>query len=295
VVHKNLSKISRVLGAVGALFCLALFIHEPSFPTPDKLFIFFLLLFMAYGQGWQLFKRLSPFLVVILVYESFRGLADQLNTHVNYSFAPHIDNFLFGNLPTIYLQNWLWHGHVQWYDIVFYIPYLFFFLVPFCLAVLIWKTRTSYYWQAVGGFSLLFLFAFLTFLVFPAAPPWMASDAHYIPHVTRISSHVWGSLGIHNFPSVYNHLSPNPVAAIPSLHAAVATLSSIYIFKLYGRRWGTASLLYPLILCFGVIYEAEHYFADVMIGVLYALIAYLAGPYLLRLLKRLQRLVLKSA
>lgn len=285
-MNKNLRSFSRILGAVGALACLAIFVHEPSFPTPDKLFIFLLSVFMAYGQGWQMFKRIAPFVAVILVYESFRGLADQLNTHVDYTFAPHADKFVFGNLPTVYLQNWLWHGHVQWYDIVLYIPYLLFFIVPFALAILIWKTRDNYYWPAVCSFSLLFFLAFLTFLLFPASPPWMASSAHYITHITRISSDVWASLGIHNFPSVYNHLSPNPVAAIPSLHAAVATLSSLLVFKLYGYRWGLLSLFYPVLLCFGVIYEGEHYATDVAIGILYALVAYLAGPRIYDFIKR---------
>ena len=115
---------TRGIGVVGSLLCLAVFIHRPSFPTPDKLFIFVLFIFMAYGQAWQLFKRLFPFVAVILTYESFRSVADKLNTHVDYNLAPQFDKFVFGNLPTIYLQNAWWQGHTSWYDYILYIPYL---------------------------------------------------------------------------------------------------------------------------------------------------------------------------
>ena len=262
--------------------CLAAFVHTPSFPTPDKLFVFLAFVFMAFGQGWQFVKRLLPFVAVILIYESFRSVADKLNSHVDYTLAPHIDKFLFGNLPTATLQNWLWRGHVQWYDIVLYIPYMLFFIIPLGVAILVWKTRDEHYWQVVTTYSLLFFSAFLTFLLLPTAPPWLASQNHYIQPILRISSNVWASLGIQNFPSLYNHIAPNPVAAFPSLHAGVSTLFSIIIFKLYGRRWGALSLIYPILIYIGVVYEGEHYAADVLAGIIYAFGAYFAAPYLMR-------------
>ena len=123
-------------------------------------------------------------------------------------------------------------------------------------------------------------------ILFPAAPPWLASQNHYIHHIERISSDVWAELGIKDFPSLYNHLAPNPVAAVPSLHAACATLLSIFIFKLYGKRWGTVSLVYPVILCVGIVYEGEHYAFDVILGIIYAFLAYWSAPYILRFIKK---------
>ncbi len=269
----------QIIGVIGALFCLALFIYEPSFPTPDKLLIFLLFVFMAFHQSIEMLKRFVPFVAVILAYESFRGLAHSLNSHVNYSLAPHIDKLFFGNLPTIYLQNWLWHGQTRWYDFLFYIPYMLFFVLPFALAILIWKTRPKYYWQTITAYCLTFFGAFFTFLLFPAAPPWLAAEQHVIEPITRISSNVWSSLGIHDFSLLYSHIAPNPVAAIPSLHAATATLFSLIIFKLYGRNWGSLSLLYPLLIFIGVVYQGEHYVFDVALGAIYAVAAYLITPW----------------
>jgi membrane-associated phospholipid phosphatase len=282
-------KVFQIIGVVGVLACLGIFIDEPSFPTPDKLIVFLFFVFLIFQQATQMLKRLGPFVALLLVYESFRGIAHNLNNHVHYSLAPHADRFLFGGLPTKGLQNWLWKGHTSWYDVVFYIPYMLFFIIPLGLAILVWKTKDKYYWRVVTTYLVVFFGAFLTFLLYPTAPPWLAAQNNYIEPVVRVSSHVWFSLGIHDFPSVYNHIAPNPVAAVPSLHAACATLLSIFAFKLYGRRWGLLSLLYPLLIYVGVVYEGEHYAFDVIAGIAYAVAGYFIAPCLLLYAKKFGR------
>jgi hypothetical protein len=286
VVKKIKQRSGQIIGIVGVILCIAAFVRAPSFLTPDKLIVFLFFVFMVFRQARQMLLRLGPFVAVILIYESFRSIANQINTHVNYTLAPSFDRLIFGKLPVDYLQQWLWRGHTSWYDVALYIPYMLFFVLPIGLAILVWKTKDRYYWRVVGTYSLLFFAAFVTFLLFPAAPPWMASQYHYIEPVVRVSSSVWFSLGIHDFPSVYNHLAANPVAAVPSLHSACATLFSVFIFKIYGRRWGVLSLIYPLSIYFGVVYEGEHYFFDVVAGIVYAFAAYFITPYLGKILNR---------
>jgi len=284
----------QAIGIVGAIACLLVFIKDPSFPTPDKLIVFLVFVFMSFSQATVMLKRLLPFVVILLVYESFRSVADTLNSHVNYTLAPHMDRLLFGNLPTVYLQNWLWHGHTQWYDVVLYIPYLLFFIVPLGLAILVWKTYDKYYWEVVTTYLAVFFGGFLTFLLFPAAPPWLAAQDHIIQPIVRVSTNVWASMGLYNFPSFYNHISPNPVAAIPSLHAACGTLFSLFVFKIYGKRWGYVSLLYPVLLIVGVVYEGEHYAFDVIVGIIYALAGYFLVPKAMPALRRLEIKIAKK-
>lgn len=272
----------RTVGIIGTIFCLALFISHPSFPTPDKLVVFLTFIFLSISQAKEMLKRLLPFAVGIIIYESFRSIADILNTHVNYKLPIYADQTLFGTLPTVTLQNWLWHGHIQWYDFLFYIPYLLFFVLTFGLAILVWKTRDNQYWKVINTFTVLFFLAFLTFLLMPSAPPWLASENHYIQPITRISSYVWASVGLTDFPSVYNQLAPNPVAAIPSLHTACSALFSIFIFRLYGKKWGYLSIIYPVLVIFGIIYQGEHYVFDVIAGIAYAYFALIATPTISR-------------
>ncbi len=284
----------QALGLVGVLVSIGLFIRSPSFPTPDKLIIFLIFVFMIFKQAIEGIRRFGAFVVLILIYESFRSVADQLNTHVDYWLAPHFDKLIFGNLPTTYLQNWLWHGHVQWYDLVLYLPYMLHFVIPLGLGILVWKTRDKYFWQIMNTYLVVAAAAFLTFLFFPAAPPWLAANNHHIQPIVRISSDVWASLGLHNFPSFYNLINPNLVAAIPSLHAAWATLLAIFIYKLYGKAWAALASLYPLIIFIGTVYEGEHYAFDIFVGVVYAVVGYLTAPHIVRYVKKLGLKILNT-
>ena len=123
---------------------------------------------------------------------------------------------------------------------------------------------------------------FLTFLAFPAAPPWLASDLGNIEPITRISSAVLNAFGIHDFPSVYNKISPNPVAAVPSLHAAYSMLFALFVTKLFKTKWRWLAWMYPLLIWVGTVYQAEHYAIDAVIGVIYALIAYWTAPFIVK-------------
>jgi membrane-associated phospholipid phosphatase len=271
----------RIVGVIGTIAYLILFFRSPSFPTPDKILILLIFVFMIFNQAWEMFKHFGPFMIILLAYDGFRSLVPSLNSKVHYTLMPNFDKSIFGTLPTVTLQKWLWHGHVRWYDFLFYGTYMMHFVLPIILALLVWKLRPKAYWQFVTAYLLTSFGAFFVFLLYPTAPPWLASQDGYIPHITRISSAVSGAMGITNFPSVYNYFAANPVAAVPSLHAAYSTLFSLFIFKLFGRNWGLLSLIYPVLIVFGVVYMGEHYVFDVLTGIILALVAYKLAPYFL--------------
>lgn len=271
------------LGVGATAIAISVFVREPSWPTPDKLLVFATCVCLIFKQTKEMLKRFVPFVGLLLVYESFRGIVPNLNQHVNFMWMPDVDRLLwFGQLPTVWLQDRLWHGAVQWYDFVLYVTYMLHFVLPFALAFIIWKTREKHYWRYATAFLFVSFAGFLTYLAFPAAPPWMASDLGYIEPIERVSSHVWAALGIHDFPSVYNKISPNPVAAVPSLHAAYATLFAMFAIKLFKTRWRYLSIIYPVFIYFGTIYQGEHYLIDELLGGLYAVGAYFAAPYIVR-------------
>ncbi len=279
-----------VIGVVGVLGCIAIFVKDPSFPTPDKLLIFMTFLFMIFGQTKEMLKRFLPFVAILLVYESLRGFADNLNSRVEYMLMPHVDRFFFlDTLPTTRMQQWLWHGHVQWYDFMFYVPYMLHFVIPIVLAISVWKLQPQKYWQLIVSYVATSFTAFIVFMIFPAAPPWMASQAGLIEPIHRVSSDVWWSLGIKDFPSVYSKVSPNAVAAVPSLHAAYATLFALYVTALFKGRWRFLAWVYPVLIYVGTIYQGEHYFIDELLGALLAVGVFFASPYITTKMKQLLR------
>jgi membrane-associated phospholipid phosphatase len=120
---------------------------------------------------------------------------------------------------------------------------------------------------AVLGFS--------TYIAFPAVPPWLASHDHHIPHVTATIGVVFGHVNVADFNALFEQGRQwsNKVAAMPSLHAAEALLISMY---LWGRtRWARPLLaVYPLAMAWALVYSAEHYLIDILVGWVYAVVAY---------------------
>ncbi len=269
---------AKIIGLIGSLAVLFVYIQNPSFPTPDKLLVFVVCVGLIFGQAIEAFKRLAPFVLLLAAYDAFRGIADYLNTNVHYMMMPFADKMLFfGQLPTHWLQSHLWDGSVGWFEMSLYIAYMLHFVFPVTLAIIVWKLRVKHYWRVVGTYVLLSFAGFFTFVLFPAAPPWMAAEKGYIEPMTRISSSVWSALGVHDFPSVYNQISPNPVAAVPSLHAAYATLFCLFIFQLFKGRWRYVTLLYPAAIYFGTVYMGEHYAVDELLGGFYAYVAFIVA------------------
>jgi hypothetical protein len=243
--------------------------------TPDLLFFMFLMLFALYTQGRDFIVNFGPLVVLLLVYDSLRRFTPYLDKHVHYLQMPNFDRWLFhGTLPTIWLQQHLYHGHISWYDFFFYTLYMCHFVTPLLIAVAIWKWRPQHYNRYVLAFLLMSYAGFVTYIVFPAAPPWLASQLGYIPPIQRISSDVWGALGIHDFSTLYNKFSPNEVAAVPSLHAAYPVMMMLFIRRAWGWRWALAFAWYPISMWVGVVYLGEHYVFDVMLGIVYAIVAY---------------------
>jgi voltage-gated potassium channel Kch len=259
------------------------FLFYRVFFTPDALFVLLFVVFLLYGLAFEFVKKFSPFLVLLLSYDGLRGFIPYVSKHIHYSTMINFDTFIGGGeIPTSRLQHLLYNGTLHWYDFYFYGLYMMHFVFPILFAVLIWRIRPQYYWRYVWSFVALSYAGFLTYLAFPAAPPWMASQNGYIPKITHLSTDIWFALGVHNFPTIYDKFSPNEVAAVPSLHAAYPTLVTLFIWELFGRKWGTLALIYPISVWVGVVYMGEHYVFDVTLGIIYAVVAFFGVKLLWR-------------
>lgn len=274
------------LRTIAVIAVVAFFVFKRSFWTPDTLFIVLLALAVVFGKARPFLVRFVPFIGLLLVYDSFRGIADDLNHSVHYTEMINFDLFMFGGtLPNNWLQDHMWFGRVSWYDFYFYFLYIIHFLMPVLIALLFWWKRDKLYWPFVWGLVILSFAGFITFVLFPAAPPWLASDGGYIQPIHRISSDIWAAMGVTNFSEIYSQISPNPVAAVPSLHAAYPTFMFLYVAHAFGwrRTWWFA--LYPISMWLGIVYMGEHYVIDAILGAAYATGAYFASLQLFKWLR----------
>ena len=257
---------------------VALLVSKRTFWTPDTLFVILLAVFTVFGQTRMFLVRFLPLVSLLLLYEVFRGVADDLNRTVHFTEMIDFDRWMFlGSLPTVVLQEWWWHGHVQWYDFYFYFLYTIHFLRPVILALILWRKADRYYWPFVWSIIGLSFAAFVTYILFPAAPPWMAKELGYIGEpLHRVSSDIWAAMGIQDFSEAYSRLPANPVAAVPSLHSAYPLLFALFVIIAFGKKYAWV-LIYPVSMWIGVVYMGEHYVFDVVLGAIYAVSAVYGG------------------
>ncbi|MDH4146321.1 MAG: phosphatase PAP2 family protein [Acidimicrobiia bacterium] len=282
-----LARYQRPLGWIGIAVWISWFVLHPSSPSPDKLFPLVVAGSMAAGALRDGLTRFTPFVALFMVYESFRGLADDLDRRVEMHLLANLDRTLFGGeLPTIRLQNWLYDGTPGPFDVAMTIVYLMHFVVPFGLAFLIWRRAVQHYWPYVMSILLTCYAGFVTFVLFPAAPPWLALEEGELSGFSRVGMEVFERLPFHDVPTLYRGVSPNLVAPMPSLHASFATLVAVFTFKAFGRRWGTFSLIYPALIYFSTVYLGEHYLIDEIAGGLYAYGGYVASKILVDGIRR---------
>jgi len=238
------------------------------FLSADRYFLILLVPAIALGVGRAYVRDFLPFIALVLVYEEARGLAHTLHPHPFYEPMLTLDRWIgLGEIPTVRLQGWLWHGHLEWYDHALSLLDRLHFIVPPTLLLLIWLERREVFYRCAITLLTVSFAGALTFLIFPAAPPWLASKHGLVPHVYRIGYIEGGDSPVATSKSwIEAHLLGNPVAAVPSLHAAYATLVVLFVYAWRGRRWALFATPYASGMWFTVVYLGDHYVADIIVG-----------------------------
>ncbi len=269
---------------------VASFIFRVSL-SPDRFIVLLLLAGLATGRARQFLKDWSIFLIVLLAWQVLTGFSRMFG-----HFKPHVTEMIvvdrhifFGHVPTIWLQHHLYHpGHLAWYDIAATSLYLLHFVFPMVIAFVLWVWKRPIFLEFMVSFLVLALVGFVTFVLFPTAPPWIAANWwHYLPHVHRILRHGINWFGGSQSYSglytwIYNHAGGwDLFGAVPSEHAAFPFLGFLYMHRAWPVR-GWIVLPYCCAVWVAVVYLGEHYATDVIVGILYATLAYVAVQFMLR-------------
>jgi PAP2 superfamily len=273
----------RWVAVVGYAVVFTIWLVERGLPTdPVAMFAWLWLLTIAWNVEAPLRSHLGfvrdwwPALALLMGYMYSRGLADELGVPVHVTSAIRFDEWLFGGtLPTAALQDaWCgepctWSSQGEWYDTVFATTYYSHFVVGLSVAVALWLRSRDLWLPYMRRYIGLNLLGLMCYIAYPLAPPWWASDRGYLDEpVERITSRGWDAIGLQyaRLDLGPDMLVGNPVAAMPSLHTAVATLVAVYgITRLrHPARW--LLLLYPALMSLTLVYTAEHYVIDVLAG-----------------------------
>jgi len=254
--------------------------------TPDRMLLVFLAPALVLRRGALYLRDFVPFAILIFAYAECRGLAHVIAPHPFYRPQLWLERALFGGIvPAQWLQEHLFHGTTRWYDRVANVFLELHFIVPPLLAFALWMKRRALFFRFAASMVVLSFAAAVAFAAFPAAPPWAAAKAGYLPHVVKLpqaSAADVSSAGLspHTF-SVATVIPGNPYAAIPSLHAGYAFLVFLTVAGLLLARPGrfrrslvALCALYPLLQGLAVVYTGNHYVVDIVIGFAFATAAF---------------------
>ncbi|MCZ2860277.1 phosphatase PAP2 family protein [Blastococcus sp. VKM Ac-2987] len=237
----------------------------------------------AATQGWRRLVRLLvdwlPLAAVLLAYDATRGLADGLGMPVHVTEPADADRWLGGGvLPTVWLQE---NVRADWWKALATLVYSSHFVVtPVVLAVL-WLRDRARWARCARLVVALSLAGLVTYVLYPAAPPWLAAKEGVIEPVGRVSSAGWEVLGLPRAGVLLatSQGQVNLVAAVPSLHTAFAVLMCMVLLPLARRTWQRVALVaYAVLMPLVLVWSGEHYVVDTLLGAAYACGVVLLAP-----------------
>jgi len=239
---------------------------------------------LSYWSVWtkRLYLGILPIGLVGVLYDSMRlvknvGLTPE-SVHVCDVRA--IDQRFFG--IDLNGTRATWHDYFQQHPSLFLdlycaIPYGIFIGVVIAYSVYLFRRDYPGLQRFTWSFLALNVAGFITYHVYPAAPPWyyhhygcavdLATHASEGPNLARVDA--W--LGIPYFAGVYGR-SSDVFGAVPSLHVAYPLLMLIDGFRRH--RWLGRVLLiwFYLSMCFAAVYLDHHWIFDVVLGSLYTVV-----------------------
>jgi membrane-associated phospholipid phosphatase len=242
----------------------------------------------AYGTRWtrRLYVELLPLGLTGVLYDAMK-LVDKLGVAPGTVHACDVrerELAWFGvtsDHARMTLQEWFLIHSSPVLDVLSAVPYGTFLLFTLLYAVFLFSKDSVATRRFTWGFLVVNLAGFITYHLYPAAPPWYIhahgcsidtsvgpSEGPHLANVDRL-------IGTPYFASMYAR-SSDVFGAIPSLHAAYPLLMVLIGFPL--QRVGGRLVLVGFYLwtCFAAIYLDHHWVIDVLSGSAYALVVALA-------------------
>jgi membrane-associated phospholipid phosphatase len=272
------SRLAATATAIYMVVLLVAMLVAGVWPTIDIVVLGVALAAALSGRGAAFVRDWLPFVLIFLGWEAMRGLADEFGATVQSDSVIWLERALsFGYIPTVELQRLLYRPDaVSVLDVAMSVIYSAHFVFPLGIAYVFWMRDRGVYYRFVGGLLAVALLSFVVYLLVPVSPPRFAHRyGEALPVVDIIGATIVKldfSIGA---GWIYDNLSPNDVAAFPSLHAAFPLLALMFVW----RRSVLAALplaAYTAAVWFGIVYLGHHYIVDIIGGAAFAFLGYAA-------------------
>ena len=159
-----------------------------------------------------------------------------------------IERNIFGELPTVWLQDALYSGGYNWFEHLTVYIHASWFIIPPAVTLLIAFRHRGQFVSYATAHALVMYLSVLCFMLMPMQPPWMADDA-----VTRVLTLRFGDEAA---------IDGNLVAAMPSLHVALPLTIALWALGNGHQRLAAFMAAYSALIGFEVVFMGEHYVID---------------------------------
>lgn len=262
---------------IAYILCLVLINFTKARFEMDMIILSILVLALLIGKGKQFVKDWSIPMFLFWFYEYSRGLAHDFAVRFNRPLLMeelvNVERKLFffmKDIPTVVWQ-YAWHveGVTQWYDIVLFLFYTSFFWVWMGIGFFIWKFKKERFKDYIYGLLGFSLFDNIIYALWPSAPPWYAAQQGVLPPLNRVMwlTEAWNKANI----SAISLLDDNPFAAFPSHHVGWTFYAALFLTVIFGKK-ALPMFIFPIMILIAVVYGAEHYVIDGIVGSLFGAI-----------------------
>jgi hypothetical protein len=201
-----------------------------------------------------------------------------LDMPIHYTPQIEVERVLgLGSVPTEWLQAHLYRGKTGALEVFALVMYASHFFAVLALGFYIWIRRMSQaFKELMFGLVCASLLADIVFVLYPTAPPWMATEhgllhVHHVLKTTLLDLHLNGMAAFIGDSHRYN-----VVAALPSMHAAFPVVALVVAVRYGLPRWLIALQAAQLAgVWFAIVYLGDHYVVDAVAGAGFAI----AGVY----------------
>lgn len=252
------------LGLMAAAFALLLMPRDHLLPKVAAVLLVIPLAITGVKRT-DTFRWWAIYVIAFFGFAYVRDLGDQfLPVLVHYPIVA--DRAIgLGAQPVNALQSFYSPGWPRWWDHVAIAVHISYFPVVPITGLFLW--RSARLRPLLMGCVGVYVVSVLICLLLPTAPPWMAGQMGAMPTVYKIIRDVLGGVT----PGFYEYglrvAGSNPVAAMPSVHAAIAAIIGLVGL---GTRWAVPGIGYTVLMGMSLVYLGEHYVVDVLAGWLVA-------------------------
>jgi membrane-associated phospholipid phosphatase len=278
--------VSLIIAFLIVLIVILILSRRFLFVPKILMLLLILLAVSAIGRVRLFLQDWFIFIGFIYLFDSLRGAIYiaicRFGLPVHTLYVIRAEQFLFGGIPSVILQNLFLHPvsgkEFGWFEKFVTVAYGTHFVAFILIGFIIWLHRPREFRFFKVSFYLVIFLGLLGYFAIPTVPPWMASSVFgLLPRLIRFNAIIFNVA----IPDITSGFDTNPIAAMPSLHAAFPFLCALILWRIY--RWKAWPFyVYACTVLFAIIYTGDHYFVDLLAGIILGVFCYNAGRFLTR-------------